>query len=328
MPESWSALLEFPDVLAAADRLSGVANRTPVLTSRTLNEVLGASLFLKAEQFQRGGAFKFRGAYNKVSQLENPAALVAYSSGNHAQAVALVARIKRIPATIVMPEDAPPVKLRAVKEYGAEVINYDPSSEDRAEIAAKLVGERRAVLIPPYDDFEIMAGAGTAALELFEEVGELDVLVVCIGGGGLIAGCATAAHAMSPGIQVIGVEPDDANDTALSMAAGKRVVIDAPRTEADGLKVRTPGVLTFPIVQRLVESVVTVSGPEISEAMAFLFERMSLVVEPSGAVALAAAMSGRLNLEGKRVGVVISGGNIGPERFCRLISSPWHHQHG
>ncbi len=298
-----------------------------MLTSRTLNELLGATVFMKAEQFQRGGAFKFRGAYNKISQLEDPVALIAYSSGNHAQAVALVARIKGLPATIVMPEDAPAVKLRAVKEYGADVITYDPVSEDRGEIAARLVTERGADLIPPYDDPQVMAGAGTSAMELIDEVGALDVLVVCIGGGGLIAGCATAAHSMSPGIRVIGVEPEDANDTALSMAAGKRVVIDAPRTEADGLKVITPGVLTFPIIQRLVESVVTVTGPEIVDAMAFLFERMSLVVEPSGAVALAAAMAGRVNLEGKRVGIIISGGNIGPERFCRLVSSPWNNQH-
>ncbi len=316
-------MLDFSDIEQAAARLQGVANVTPVLTSRTLDELLGAELFLKAELFQRGGSFKFRGAYNKISQLTDGNGVVAYSSGNHAQAVALVSKIRGLPAAIVMPSDAPAAKVDAVMGYGAEVVSYDPATENRFDIAHELARERSAHIVPPYDDWNVMAGAGTTALELMQTTGPLDLLVVCIGGGGLIAGCATAALGMNPGIRVVGVEPLDANDTALSLAAGERVTIDRPRTEADGLRVETPGELTFEVNRRLLDSIVTVTEDDIFNAMAFYFERMSLVVEPSGAVPLAALLAGHIDVTGERVGVLISGGNIGIERFTRLVTSPW-----
>jgi threonine dehydratase len=315
-----SPAVTLADVREAAARLEGVANRTPVVTSRTLDERTGRHVFLKCESLQRGGAFKFRGAYNRISQLSREEArrgVVAFSSGNHAQGVALAARLLSVPATIVMPADAPPVKLAATRAYGAEVVSYDRLGQDREEIGRRLAKDRGLTLVPPYDDPAVIAGQGTTALELLEEVPELDALVVPVSGGGLIAGCATAARALSPRIRVFGVEPAEANDTQLSLAAGERVTIPLPSTIADGLRVPTPGRLTFPIVRRLVEAVVTVSETEIREALRFLLLRMKLAVEPSGAVGVAALLAGRIPA-GPRVGVVVSGGNIDPALLAEL----------
>jgi threo-3-hydroxy-L-aspartate ammonia-lyase len=311
------------DVERAAERLAGVAHRTPVLTSRTLDERTGARVHLKAECFQRGGAFKFRGAYNKVSSLDEDAlrrGVLAYSSGNHAQAVAIAARLLDAPATIVMPEDAPAAKLDATRGYGADVVLYDRWTQDREEIGARLAEERNLELVPPYDDPLVVAGQGTTALEMLGEAPELDLLVAPVSGGGLIAGCATAAKAIRPEIRVVGVEPEAGNDTQRSLAAGERVRIDVPLTIADGLQVTAPGELTFEINRRLVDEVLTVSDDEIVDAMAFLFDRLKVVVEPSGAVGVAALLSGRLDVRGRSVGVVLSGGNVGAARFAELVA--------
>jgi threonine ammonia-lyase medium form len=310
------------DVRAAADRLDGVANRTPVFRSRTLDEIVGASVHLKAECFQRGGAFKFRGAYNKISSLAPDAlerGVIAYSSGNHAQAVAIAARLLGTAATIVMPEDAPRAKLDATRGYGAEVVFYDRWTENREEIGARIASERGVELVKPYDDPLVMAGQGTTALELLDDVAELDVLVAPVGGGGLIAGCATAATALRPGIRVIGVEPETADDTRRSLVAGERMHIEVPRTIADGLQSSEPGELTFEVNRRLVDEVVTVSDDEIVDAMAFLFDRLKLVTEPSGAAGVAALLTGRIRAPGAAIGVVISGGNVGVARFAELV---------
>ncbi|MDX6284338.1 MAG: threo-3-hydroxy-L-aspartate ammonia-lyase [Kribbellaceae bacterium] len=314
--------LTLGDVRAAAGRIEGFAHRTPVLTSRTLNERVGAEVFLKAENFQRIGAFKFRGAFNAISRLspkQLASGVAAYSSGNHAQAVALAARLAGTTAVILMPKDAPPTKMAATRGYGAEVVTYDRYGQDRAALARQLSEERGLTLIPPYDHYDVMAGQGTVALELIEEVGPLGALLVPIGGGGLIAGCATAATELSPGIRVIGVEPAAGDDTARSLAAGERVEIEVPRTIADGQAISTPGELTFPVVQRLVDSVALVSDDEIRAAMTFLFERLKVVVEPSGACALAALLAGRIKNVPERVGVVVSGGNVGLERWFELL---------
>jgi threo-3-hydroxy-L-aspartate ammonia-lyase len=314
------------DVRDAAARLSGVAVRTPVLHSQSLDERAGATVVLKAELFQRAGAFKFRGAYNRISRLgeaERGRGVAAFSSGNHAQAVALAAGLLGTSAVIVMPADAPPEKVAATRGYGAEVINYDRYTEDREEIGRRLAEERGATLVPPYDDPLVIAGQGTAALELVDEVGELDVLLVPVSGGGLIAGCAVAATDLAPGIRVVGVEPEAGDDTRRSLEAGRRIRIDVPRTIADGLQAQTPGALTFPINQKLVDGVVTVSDREIVEAMGFLFERLKVVAEPSGATALAALLAGTAPVSGGRVGVVLSGGNIAAERFAELVG---HHR--
>ncbi|GAB2678873.1 pyridoxal-phosphate dependent enzyme [Kribbella swartbergensis] len=316
------AELSLTDVRSAADRLAGVAHRTPVLTSRTLDERVGAHVFLKAENLQRIGAFKFRGAYNAVSRL-SPEQLrygvAAYSSGNHAQAVALAARIAGTKAVILMPEDAPPTKLAATRGYGAEVVTYDRYTQDRAALAKDVATERGLTLIPPYDDYDVMAGQGTVALELIEETGPLDALLVPVGGGGLMAGCATAATALAPGIRMIGVEPAAGDDHARSLAQGERVVIDVPRTIADGQALSTPGELTFAVNRRLLDSVALVSDDEIVAAMAFAFERLKIVLEPSGASALAAVLAGRVRPLPERVGVVLSGGNVGLDRFLELL---------
>jgi threonine dehydratase len=315
-------VLSLTDVRAAADRLAGVAHRTPILTSRTLDERVGARVFLKAESFQRIGAFKFRGAYNAISQLgpeQLRSGVAAYSSGNHAQAVALAARLAGTTAVILMPEDAPPTKLAATRGYGAEVVTYDRYTQDRTALATELASERRRTLIPPYDHYDVMAGQGTVALELIEEVGPVDALLVPVGGGGLMAGCATAATAMAPGIRMIGVEPAAGDDHARSLAAGERVEIDIPRTIADGQAISTPGDLTFAVNRRLVESFELVSDREIVAAMAFAFERLKIVLEPSGASALAALLAGRIPGLPERVGVVLSGGNVGLERFRALL---------
>ena len=313
-------LIELADVEAAAARLAGVAHRTPVVTSRTLDGAGGASVFLKAESFQRGGAFKFRGAYNKIASLPpdvRSRGVLAYSSGNHAQAVAIAASLVGAAATIVMPEDAPPAKLDATRGYGAEVILYDRWTEKREEIGARLADERGVELVRPYDDPLVMAGQGTTALELLGDVPDLDVLVTPVGGGGLIAGCATVAKALSPGIRVVGVEPENGDDTARSLAAGERVELGIPRTIADGLQAPAPGELTFSVNRELVDEVVTVSDQEIVDAMAFLFDRLKLVVEPSGAVGVAALLARRV--AGSRVGIVLSGGNVGAARFAELV---------
>jgi threonine dehydratase len=315
----------FGDVEEAAGRLEGVAHRTPVLTSRTLDGRVGCPVLLKAENFQRGGAFKFRGAYNKVASLpadQRANGVVAYSSGNHAQAVALAAAAHGIQATILMPADAPRSKLEATRGYGAEVVTYDRYSEDRVELGEKLAADRGAALVPPYDDPMIIAGQGTAAMELLEDAGPLDILLVPVGGGGLISGCATAASALSPATTVIGVEPEAGDDTRQSLEAGHRVGIDVPRTIADGLQGNIPGRLTFPIIQRHVDRIVTVSDPQIVEAMVLLHDRLKVVVEPSGAVGVAALLSGAVPVDpGQRVGVVISGGNVGAARFAELVST-------
>ncbi|MGH3369985.1 MAG: threo-3-hydroxy-L-aspartate ammonia-lyase, partial [Nocardioidaceae bacterium] len=318
------AELTLTDVQEAAKRIGGIAHRTPVVTSRTLDDLVGASVFLKCENFQRAGAFKFRGAYNAVSRLtpeQLARGVAAYSSGNHAQAVALAARLAGTGAVILMPSDAPATKLAATRGYGAEVVTYDRYTGDRAAIAAELAADRGVTLIPPYDHPHVMAGQGTLALELLDETGPLDSMLVPVGGGGLMAGCATAATALSPGIRMIGVEPEAGDDTARSMAAGERVTIDVPRTIADGQAVDSPGELTFAVNRRLVDGIALVTDDEIRAAMTFAFERLKIVVEPSGASALAALLTGRLEGLGDRVGVVISGGNVGLERFRELLTS-------
>jgi len=317
-------VIELADVHAAARRLDGVANRTPVVRSRTLDGLVGAEVHVKAECFQRGGAFKFRGAYNKIASLPEAArrnGVVAYSSGNHAQAVAIAARLLGTTATILMPEDAPPAKVDATRGYGAEIVRYDRWTERREEIGARLAAERGLELVRPYDDPLVMAGQGTTALELLEEAPELDVIVVPVGGGGLIAGCSTAAKALRPAISVVGVEPVAGDDTRRSLAAGKRVRIDVPRTIADGLQSDEPGELTFEVNRRLVDEVVTVTDAEILDAMAFLFDRMKIVTEPSGAVGVAALIAGRVDTGGGPVGVVVSGGNVGVARFAELLAA-------
>jgi threonine ammonia-lyase medium form len=314
--------IELEDVERAAQRLAGVAHRTPVLTSQTLDQRTGARAHLKAECFQRGGAFKFRGAYNKISSLDEDAlrrGVIAYSSGNHAQAVAIAAGLLGTNATIVMPEDAPAAKLDATRGYGADVVPYDRWTEDREEIGARLAQERGLELVKPYDDPLVMAGQGTVALELLADAPELDLLLVPISGGGLIAGCATAAKALRPEIRVVGVEPEEGNDTQRSLAAGERVHIEVPRTIADGLQSTEPGEQTFEILRRRVDEVVTVTDDEIVAAMVFLFDRLKLVVEPSGAVGVAALLTGKLDARDRSVGVVLSGGNVGAARFAELV---------
>jgi threonine dehydratase len=316
--------LSLTDVRSAADRIAGVAHRTPVLTSRTLDDRVGARVFLKAENLQRIGAFKFRGAYNAVSRLSPDQlryGVAAYSSGNHAQAVALAARIAGTKAVILMPADAPATKVAATRGYGAEVVTYDRYAQDRSALTKELATERGLTLIPPYDHYDVMAGQGTVALELIEEIGPLDALLVPVGGGGLMAGCATAATALSPGIRMIGVEPAAGDDHARSLAAGERVEIAVPRTIADGQAISTPGELTFAVNRRLVDSVELVADDEIVAAMAFAFERLKIVLEPSGASALAALLAGRIQPLPERVGVVLSGGNIGLDRFTELLGN-------
>jgi threonine dehydratase len=313
-------LIELADVQAAAARLAGVAHRTPVFTSRTLDGLVGGAVHLKAEGFQRGGAFKFRGAYNKIASLPpetRARGVIAYSSGNHAQAVAIAAGILGTHATILMPEDAPQAKADATRGYGADIVTYDRWTEDREQIGARLASQRGLELVKPYDDPLVMAGQGTTALELLTEAEELDVLVTPVGGGGLAAGCATVAKTLRPAMRVVGVEPATGDDTAQSFAAGKRVEIAVPRTIADGLQTTSPGELTFEVTRALVDEIVSVSDVEILDAMAFLFDRMKLVVEPSGAVGVAALLAGRIR--GGRIGVVLSGGNVGAARFAELL---------
>jgi threo-3-hydroxy-L-aspartate ammonia-lyase len=316
-------MLEFADIQAAAHRIRGVAHRTPVLTSRTLDAMLGCSVFMKAENLQRMGAFKFRGGYNAVNALsdaQRARGVVAFSSGNHAQAVALAARLHGCQATIVMPHDTPSLKLAATRGYGAEVILYDRYKEDRTAIATALVQERNAALIPPFDYLPVMAGQGTAALELIEDTGPLDALIVCAGGGGFLSGCAVAAKHLLPQIEVFGAEPLRGNDMQQSLRAGKIVSIEVPRTVCDGQQTQAVGKHPFEVIQALVSDVLTATDPQVVEAMRFVFERMKLVLEPSGACALAALMNHREQFKGQRVGVTLSGGNIGLDRFVALVS--------
>jgi threo-3-hydroxy-L-aspartate ammonia-lyase len=320
-------MLQFTDIQAAARRLEGVAHRTPVMRSRTLDAMLGMQVLLKCENLQRMGAFKFRGGYNAVnilSDAERARGVVAFSSGNHAQAVALAAQLHGCAATIVMPHDAPPGKLAATRGYGAEVVLYDRYTEDRNAIASRLSQERGSVLIPPFDHLPVMAGQGTTALELIEQTqadGPLDALIVCTGGGGLLSGCAVAAKALQPQIAVYGAEPARGDDVQRSLREGRIVALaEVPRTICDGQQTQAVGRQPFEVIQALVSDILTVPDADVVDAMRFLFDRMKLVVEPSGACALAALMLHRERFAGQRVGVTISGGNIGIERFVALMS--------
>jgi threonine dehydratase len=315
--------ISFDDIRAAAARLDGIAHRTPARTSRTANERTGAELFFKCENFQRMGAFKFRGGYNALSQFtpeQRTNGALAFSSGNHAQAIALSAKLLGMPSVIVMPKDSPAAKIAATRGYqdgikGSEVVLFDRFTESREEIGAKIADERGMTLIPPFDHPHVIAGQGTAALELIEDVGTLDALFVCVGGGGLVAGSAIAAHELSPRIAVYGVEPEAGNDVQQSVARGERVRIDTPKTIADGAQTNQVGALTFPIIQKLVKRMLTVTDQQLVESMRFFAERMKMVVEPTGCLGAAAAMSGAVDLKGKRVGVIISGGNVDLARF-------------
>jgi threonine dehydratase len=306
-------MVTFDDVARAAERLSGVAHRTPVMTSRTLNDRLDAALFLKCENLQRVGAFKFRGAYNAISRLspeERQRGVLTYSSGNHAQATALSSRLLGVSATIVMPENAPVAKLRATRGYGATVVPYDPAKVAREDVAEELRRKGDLVLIPPYDHADVIAGQGTAGKELLEDVNDLDLLLVCCGGGGLLSGCALSARRLRPGCRVVGVEPEAADDATRSFRTGTLHTVHNPPTIADGARTPSLGRLTFPLVRENVDDMVTVSDDDLIRAMRFAWERMKLVVEPTGVLALAAAMAGKVDVRGQRVGVLISGGNV------------------
>jgi threonine dehydratase len=324
-----SLAITFDDVQQAAQRLAGQAHRTPVLRSRSADERSGASLFFKCENLQRMGAFKFRGAYNALSQFtpaQKRAGAIAFSSGNHAQAVALSARLLDMPSVIVMPQDAPQSKLEATRAYQqgmarSEVVLFDRYTEDREALCRRLADERGMTMIPPYDHPHVMAGQGTAALELIEEVGTLDALLVCVGGGGLISGCAVAAKHLLPGVAVYGVEPEAGNDTQHSLQRGEIVRIDTPRTIADGAQTQSSGLLTFPVIQALVKGVLTVSDAQLVETMRFFATRMKLVVEPTGCLAAAAVLQDAIDLRGQRVGVIVSGGNVDLARFAALLQN-------
>ena len=316
------------DVRAAADRLAGVAHRTPVLTSRLADERAGARLFFKCENLQRVGAFKFRGAYNALAQFtpeQRRAGVIAFSSGNHAQAIALAARLLDMPSVIVMPSDAPPGKLAATRAYqqgrrDSEVVLYDRRREDREAIGRRIADERGMTLIPPYDHPHVMAGQGTAALELVQEVGTLDALLVCVGGGGLVSGCAVAALGLLPDIAVYGVEPEAGNDVQQSFARGEIVKIAVPDTIADGAQTQAPGRLTFEVIRACLRGVLTVSDAQLIAAMRFFAEHMKVVVEPTGCLAAAAALDRVIDLRGQRVGVIISGGNVDLVRYGRWLA--------
>lgn len=305
--------VSFDDVSAAAQLLEGVANRTPVLTSRTFDARTGASVFFKCEQFQRIGAFKFRGAYNALRRLpaeQQKRGVLTYSSGNHAQAVALAGALLGIPATIIMPDDAPAVKVAATRGYGAEIVLYDRMQTTREEVGRRLAEERGLPIIPPYDHPHVVAGQGTVAKELFETVGDLDLLLVCCGGGGLLSGCAITAKALSRGCRVVGVEPAAADDATRSFYTGRLQTVHNPATIADGARTPSLGAVTFPLVRHYVDDMVTVTDEALVRAMFFLWERMKLVVEPTGALAAAALLDGAVQASGQRVGVVLSGGNV------------------
>ncbi|MYM38887.1 threo-3-hydroxy-L-aspartate ammonia-lyase [Duganella qianjiadongensis] len=313
----------YADVQAAAARIDGYAHRTPVLTSRTANAELGAEVFFKCENLQRMGAFKFRGAYNALARFDaeqRRAGVVAFSSGNHAQAIALSARLLGMPATIVMPLDAPAAKVAATRGYGAEVVLYDRYKEDREQIGRNLAQQKGMTLIPPYDHADVIAGQGTAAKELFEEVGPLDSLFVCLGGGGLLSGSALATRALSPQTRLYGVEPEAGNDGQQSFRSGSIVHIDTPQTIADGAQTQHLGHLTFPIIRRDVNDILTVSDAELRAAMRFFAERMKIVVEPTGCLGFAAARAMKDALQGQRVGILLSGGNVDIARYAALLA--------
>ena len=322
--------ISFTDIEAAAARLAGVAHRTPVLRSRTADARTGAQVFFKAEHHQRMGAFKFRGGYNALAAFtpeQRRAGALAFSSGNHAQAIALSGRLLGIPTVIVMPHDAPAAKLAATRDYqagqpGSDVVIYDRYTEDRAAIGARIAAERGMTLIPPFDHPHVMAGQGTAALELIDEVGHLDALLVCVGGGGLISGCAVAAKHRLPGITVVGVEPEAGNDTQQSLAAGRIVHIDVPTTIADGAQTQASGALTFPVIQALVARIVTVSDPQLVRSMQFFAQRLKQVVEPTGCLAAAALLEGVETWRGARVGIILSGGNVDLPRYAEFLATP------
>ncbi|MBI4455187.1 MAG: pyridoxal-phosphate dependent enzyme [Acidobacteria bacterium] len=305
--------LSWDHIQQAQRRLQGVARRTPVFHSRQFDQEAGCTVLFKAENLQRAGAFKFRGAYNKIkgeSEKQKVDSVVAFSSGNHAQAVALTAKLMGTRATIIMPEDAPPAKIAATRAYGAEVVFYDRYAENRQDIGERLCRERSAILVPPFDDPFIIAGQGTAALELLDEVPDLDFLLAPVSGCGLIAGCALAARHLRPQIRILGVEPEAGNDTYLSLVKGERVAIPVPRTIADGLQVTSPGELTFPIVKQFVERILLVSDAELVETLIFILERLKILVEPSGVAAAAAVRHKKADFSGKRVGIILSGGNV------------------
>jgi len=309
------------DIRAAAERIRPIARRTPVLNSHSFDREAGVETFFKCENMQKGGAFKIRGASNFIYSIpakDRPRGVVAFSSGNHAQAVAIAAQSLGIPATLAMPLDAPRSKVEATRARGAKIVNYDRFREDRVAIGKRLAAESGATLVPPYDHPWTIAGQGTAVLELLEEVPDLDAIVVCIGGGGLISGSAIAAKSFRPKIRVIGVEPADANDTYLSLKEGKRVEITAPSTIADGLRAQIPGEITFPIIQRLVDEVVLVSEDEIRATLKFLLSRLKILTEPSGAVSAAPALFRKLPPGLGRVGVILSGGNVDYETLASL----------
>lgn len=311
----WSSTdpVTYDDVVAAAARLEGVAHRTPVMTSRTVDDLVGATVFFKCEHLQRGGAFKFRGAYNALCQLspeQRGRGVLTYSSGNHAQAVALAGRLLGIPTTIVMPQDAPAVKLAATRGYGGEVVTYDRHAITREALAAELAAARGLVVIPPYDHAHVIAGQGTAVKEMLEDTGPLDVLLVCCGGGGLLSGSALSARALAPSCRVVGVEPELADDATRSFRTGTLHTVSNPETIADGARTPSLGRLTFPLVRRHVDEMVTVSEASIASATRFVWERMKQLVEPTGALGTAALLDGAVPLAGRRVGVVFSGGNV------------------
>jgi threonine dehydratase len=318
-----TGLPTYADVARAAERIAGAAHRTPVLTSRTADAMTGAKLFFKAENLQRAGAFKFRGAYNAISALseaERARGVITFSSGNHAQAVALACRLLGAPATIIMPADAPAAKIEGTRGYGAEVILYDRYSQDREALGRSIAEPRGLTLIPPFNHPDVIAGQGTLAQELIETVGELDVLVACLGGGGQLAGCALAAAELSPGCRVIGVEPEAGNDGQRSFRDGRIVTIPVPRTIADGAQSTALGDLTFAIIRRHVADILTVTDDQLVEAMRFFATRMKLMVEPTGCLAAAAVLNGLVDIKGKRVGVVISGGNVDLATFAQLTA--------
>lgn len=318
------SLPTYDDVVAAAGRIAGIAHRTPVLTSRTVDAELGAQVFFKCENLQRMGAFKFRGAYNALAKFDaaqRKAGVIAFSSGNHAQGIALAARELGMPATIVMPQDAPAAKVAATQGYGANVVFYDRYTQDREQITRDLAERNGLTLIPPYDHADVLAGQGTAAKELFEEVGELDAFFVCLGGGGLLSGSALSTRALSPKCRLYGVEPEAGNDGQQSFRSDAIVHIDTPKTIADGAQTQHLGNITFPIIRRDVDDILTVSDAQLVDAMRFFATRMKLVVEPTGCLGFAAARARAAELKGKKVGVLISGGNVDMERFCALLAS-------
>ncbi|MCO4311988.1 threo-3-hydroxy-L-aspartate ammonia-lyase [Pectobacterium versatile] len=313
----------YDDVVAAAERIDGYANKTPVMTSRTVNDAFGAELFFKCENLQRMGAFKFRGAMNALLQFsdeQKAAGVVTFSSGNHAQAIALAAKLLGIPATIVMPHDAPAVKVAATRGYGGNVVEYNRYTEDREQIGNDLAKKYGLTLIPPYDHPHVIAGQGTAAKELLEETGELDALFVCLGGGGLLSGCALATRQLSPQCKIYGVEPLAGNDGQQSFRSGNIVHIDTPKTIADGAQTQYLGNYTFPLIRQNVDDILTVTDDDLIDAMRFYAERMKIVVEPTGCLSFAAARNLRESLRGKRIGIVISGGNVDITRYGAFLT--------